>query len=159
MGKKKQEKKKQDRKSDKKREKAEKIMKAVKEENTEKKGKSAKKKTSGKNTETGPRAKSGSKEKIEIKVNNAFTNAQAAVLLRALGDENRLQILDLLKEKELCNVELLQSVNIVQSTLSHHIKILAEAGIVKCRKEGIRTYYSIQTEVWNRIISYIKKWS
>lgn len=89
----------------------------------------------------------------------SLKDAEAAAIFRALGDEIRMQILDLLQERELCGSELLQSVDIVQSTLSHHMKTLTESGIVKWRKEGKKTYYSIQSEIWNKVISYIRKWS
>lgn len=85
--------------------------------------------------------------------------AEAAAVFRALGDEGRMQILRLLGNGELCAAEILRSVNIVQSTLSHHMKILTEAGVVGCRKEGKRTYYSIQWEILEGVSDYLKKWS
>ena len=66
-----------------------------------------------------------------------------AEIFRVLGDENRIQILELLREKDRCGLELLGSLEIAQSTLSHHMKFLCEAGIVSCRKQGKRTYYCI----------------
>lgn len=69
--------------------------------------------------------------------------AEAAAIFRALGDESRMQILRLLEEKELYGMELLQSMEIVQSTLSHHMKILTETGLVLCRREGKRALYTI----------------
>ena len=78
---------------------------------------------------------------------------------RALGDDSRLQILTLLKEQELCAGELLKSLSIVQSTLSHHMKILVETGIVKCRKQGKWSYYSVDKERLKKIGEYIIKWS
>ncbi len=66
---------------------------------------------------------------------------------RALGDKNRLQILALLADKELCAGDILESMDIAQSTLSHHMKILTEAGIVKCRKQGKWSYYSVDRKL------------
>lgn len=65
---------------------------------------------------------------------------------RALGDENRLQILMLLEGRELCAGDILESLNIAQSTLSHHMKILTESGIVKCRRQGKWAYYSTDSK-------------
>ena len=86
-------------------------------------------------------------------------NQEMAGLFRIFADESRLQILDLLKEEELCAGDLLKSMSIVQSTLSHHMKVLAEAGIVKQRKQGKWTYYSINKEMLAVLCSCIMKWS
>lgn len=84
---------------------------------------------------------------------------KASEVFKALGDENRLQILTLLKDGEICAGDLLKSLSIVQSTLSHHMKILVEAGIVGCRREGKKSWYSINTEMLARVSAYIMKWS
>ncbi|MEG2770312.1 MAG: metalloregulator ArsR/SmtB family transcription factor, partial [Oscillospiraceae bacterium] len=60
--------------------------------------------------------------------------------------ENRLQILKLLQSGEKCACKLLDDLHIGQSTLSHHMRILCEAGIVQARKEGKWTHYSISTD-------------
>ncbi len=72
---------------------------------------------------------------------------EMAERFRALGDKNRLQILALLADRELCAGDILGSMDIAQSTLSHHMKILTEAGIVKCRKQGKWSYYSVDRKL------------
>ena len=72
---------------------------------------------------------------------------EMAERFRALGDKNRLQILALLADREICAGDILESMDIVQSTLSHHMKILTEAGIVKCRKQGKWSYYSVDRKL------------
>lgn len=72
-----------------------------------------------------------------------FSRNTATTVFRALGDENRMQILSLLKQREMNGTELLQAVSIVQSTLSHHMKILTEAGLVHCRRQGKWSWYSV----------------
>ena len=67
----------------------------------------------------------------------------AALICRALGDPNRLQIVQTLSGGEMCACKLLEHFEITQPTLSHHMKILCESGIVVARKEGKWTYYSI----------------
>ena len=69
-----------------------------------------------------------------------------AAIFKALGDENRICILKLLRSGEMCACHLLEELNISQSTLSHHMKILCEAGLVTGRKEGKWMYYSICCE-------------
>lgn len=69
-----------------------------------------------------------------------------AKVFKAFCDENRLMILEMLQSGEMCACHLLDRMNIGQSTLSHHMKILCESGIVVGRKEGKWTYYSISSE-------------
>lgn len=64
-------------------------------------------------------------------------------VFKALADENRLKVLELLKEGEQCACDILNKLEITQPTLSHHMKILADSGIVKARKQGKWVYYSI----------------
>ncbi len=71
------------------------------------------------------------------------TGFEADRVFRALGDKHRIHILDLLLEQELNAGELLERVDIVQSTLSHHMKTLCESGLVVPRKSGKWTYYAI----------------
>ena len=59
-----------------------------------------------------------------------------ACVFKAFCDENRLQILEMLRSGEKCACKLLEELQISQSTLSHHMKILCDAGIVQGRKEG-----------------------
>lgn len=68
----------------------------------------------------------------------------AAKLFKALSDENRLQILSQLNAEEKCACVLLANMNISQPTLSHHMRILLDARLVDCRKEGKWMYYSLQ---------------
>ena len=69
-----------------------------------------------------------------------------AKVFKAFCDENRLMILELLKTGEKCACKLLEDLNISQSTLSHHMRILCESGVVYARKEGKWTHYSISGE-------------
>jgi len=69
-----------------------------------------------------------------------------AKIFKAFCDETRLMVLELLRGGEKCACILLEKVDVGQSTLSHHMKILIESGIVTARKEGKWTYYSISEE-------------
>ena len=71
---------------------------------------------------------------------------KTAVIFKAFCDENRVRILQLLKNGEKCACRLLEEMNITQPTLSHHMKILCDSGIVNARKEGKWTHYSISQE-------------
>jgi len=66
-----------------------------------------------------------------------------ALAMRALSDETRLKIFDMLGNGELCACKILEAFNITQSTLSYHMKILCESGLVNGRRDGIWMRYSI----------------
>ncbi len=80
-----------------------------------------------------------------------------AALFKALGDENRIRILKLLCGGEKCACKLLEELNISQPTLSHHMKILCDAGIVAGRREGKWTHYSICREGVEILRSFMKE--
>ena len=63
--------------------------------------------------------------------------------LKALSDTNRLMIIDMLSCGELCACEILEKFNITQPTLSHHMKILCECGLVLSRKDGKNNFYCL----------------
>lgn len=66
--------------------------------------------------------------------------------IKALADENRLAILMSLRQREKCACYLLEELNISQSTLSHHMKLLCDSGLVDYRKEGKWMHYSLSEE-------------
>lgn len=70
----------------------------------------------------------------------------AAMVFKAFADENRIHILKMLSSGEKCACKLLEELNISQPTLSHHMKILCDAGVVIGRKEGKWMHYSICCE-------------
>lgn len=70
-------------------------------------------------------------------------HASDAKVFKAFCDVNRLQILELLRSGEKCACVLLEDLNISQSTLSYHMKILCDSGVVVGRAEGKWMYYSI----------------
>lgn len=66
-----------------------------------------------------------------------------AMLFKALSDPNRLLIIDYLLESERCACKILDQLQISQSTLSYHMKILCESKIVSSQKEGKWMHYSL----------------
>lgn len=64
-------------------------------------------------------------------------------LFKALSDANRLMIVDMLSCGELCACMILNKFNITQPTLSHHMKVLCDCGLVNGRREGKWMYYSL----------------
>ncbi|XBH21432.1 metalloregulator ArsR/SmtB family transcription factor [Jonesiaceae bacterium BS-20] len=74
-------------------------------------------------------------------------DAQALALrFKALADPNRLQILSIISsspEAETCVCDLSEPLNLGQSTVSHHLKIMVEAGLLNREKRGVWAYYSV----------------
>ena len=79
-------------------------------------------------------------------------------IFKALGDKNRIMIMDLISQEELSAGKILEQVNMGQSTLSHHMKILCDSGIVNARKDSRWVYYTINAEVAAEISSVISEW-
>ena len=79
-----------------------------------------------------------------------------AVICKALGDSNRLQIVRILSEGEKCGCKLLEAIEITQPTLSHHMRILCECGLVSDRKEGKWHYYSLNCGTLKDFKSFIE---
>ena len=78
-------------------------------------------------------------------------------VFKILSDESRVKIvLTLLRIDELCACKLLELVDCQQSTLSHHMKLLVNSGIVKTRKDWKWTYYSINKAKINEISSIFR---
>ena len=71
------------------------------------------------------------------------TYTQHVGLFKALSDTNRLMIVDMLSCGELCACRILEKFNITQPTLSHHMKVLCDCGLVNGRKDGKWMYYSL----------------
>jgi ArsR family transcriptional regulator len=81
-----------------------------------------------------------------------------ASVFKALADETRLKIVEILSCGELCACDILESFQITQPTLSYHMKILTDSGIVISRKDGSWVKYhnnedliSAVKEFWNQI--------
>jgi len=66
--------------------------------------------------------------------------------LKALSDETRLRILNLLLERECCVCEVMQALNISQTRASRNLSILYDAGFLKLRKDGLWSLYSIDED-------------
>ncbi|MCI2047270.1 MAG: metalloregulator ArsR/SmtB family transcription factor [Faecalibacterium sp.] len=71
-----------------------------------------------------------------------------ALICKALGDANRLQIVQMLADGEKCGCKLLEAFAITQPTLSHHMKVLCECGLVQVRKVGKWSHYSLNCAVF-----------
>lgn len=69
-------------------------------------------------------------------------------LLKAFADPTRLRILNLLSlyEDEVCVSEIVESFALEQPTISHHLRILRDAGLIDCRKRGLWAFYYLRPQ-------------
>lgn len=79
-----------------------------------------------------------------------------AKIFKALADVNRLKIIKLLKEGELCVCELTTALLTSQSTVSHHLSVLKNAGLIKERKEGKWSYFRLSEGAVIEILNQVK---
>lgn len=79
-----------------------------------------------------------------------------ALICKALGDSNRLEIAQMLSDGEKCGCKLLERFEITQPTLSHHMKILVDCGLVNDRKAGKWHHYSLNCETLTAYKTFIE---
>lgn len=78
-----------------------------------------------------------------------------AAMCKALSDEGRLKIVDMLSCGELCACELLEHLEVSQSTLSYHMKTLTSCGLVHGEKRGLWAYYRLDDTLFAELRFYI----
>lgn len=78
-----------------------------------------------------------------------------ALMLKALGEDTRIKIYEMLRGGTLCACKILDGLNITQPTLSHHMKVLCDCGLVKADKDWKWTYYSIDCEKLQGLLSFL----
>jgi ArsR family transcriptional regulator, arsenate/arsenite/antimonite-responsive transcriptional repressor len=76
-------------------------------------------------------------------------------LFKALNDPTRREILELLKEKDLTAGEIADQFSISKPSISHHLDLLRQAGLVVSVKEGQFVYYSLNTTVMDEMLKWI----
>ena len=74
-------------------------------------------------------------------------------LFKALSDETRLRILNILLERECCVCEVMQALDISQTRASRNLAVLYEAGFLKLRKDGLWSLYSIDKDDMNEYLA------
>jgi ArsR family transcriptional regulator len=72
------------------------------------------------------------------------TNDFQAEILKAIAQETRLSILELLRDGERCVCEIFPVINQEQSNVSRHLNVMQKAGILMRRKEGLKIFYSVK---------------
>ncbi|MDO5853931.1 MAG: metalloregulator ArsR/SmtB family transcription factor [Thermoplasmata archaeon] len=74
---------------------------------------------------------------------------------KALSDQNRLRIVEMLRGGELCACKILEALEITQPTLSHHMAILQRCGLVRVRRSGQWSHYSLDPGAFRELSAYL----
>ncbi|HHW03205.1 MAG TPA: winged helix-turn-helix transcriptional regulator [Thermoanaerobacterales bacterium] len=77
-----------------------------------------------------------------------------SLIFKALSDPVRRQILMMLKEQDLTAGEIAEKFDITKPSISHHLNILKQAGMVLDERKGQNIYYSINTSVFEDVVSF-----
>ncbi|MFZ2414421.1 MAG: metalloregulator ArsR/SmtB family transcription factor [Minisyncoccia bacterium] len=78
-------------------------------------------------------------------------------LFRAIADENRLQILQMLQSREKCVCEIWKHLGLSQNLISHHLKVLKGLNLISSRKEGLWVFYKINKSELSKLNSLLNK--
>lgn len=84
-------------------------------------------------------------------------SADYVSLFKAIADQTRLNIIDLLSCGEMCACKLLDNFNITQPTLSYHMRILCDSGIVNGKRDGAWMYYSLNEAVIEKVTVFLSE--
>lgn len=80
---------------------------------------------------------------------------ESAKVLKVISDPRRLRIIEILSCEERCACDILDHFDFTQPTLSHHMKVLEESGIINVRKDGLWCYYSLDKIQCNNILKLL----
>lgn len=89
-------------------------------------------------------------KKHTVSVNELYDLSE---LFKVFGDSTRIRILDALLENDLCVFHLCEKLDMEQSAVSHQLRILKTAGLVRSRKDGRTVCYSLDDEHVQEILS------
>jgi DNA-binding transcriptional ArsR family regulator len=84
--------------------------------------------------------------------NQENRNGFKSTVFHALSDPIRLEILAYLRDGEKCVCEIVPHLNLIQPLVSRHLKILKDAGMIRCRKDGTKRMYSIVDSRVNNVV-------
>ncbi|HWJ29030.1 MAG TPA: autorepressor SdpR family transcription factor [Flavisolibacter sp.] len=79
------------------------------------------------------------------------------ILFKALNDQTRREILELLQQGDLTAGEIADQFQISKPSISHHLDLLKQAGLVEASKQGQFIYYSLNTTVVDELVKWVLK--
>jgi len=84
-----------------------------------------------------------------------FSYEKYASVFKALADETRLKIIDMLSCGQMCACAILEKLSISQSTLSYHMKILCDSGLISAKRDGAWMRYTLNKEMFENIREFL----
>lgn len=87
--------------------------------------------------------------------------AELAVVFKALGDPVRLRLLSMIASRrggEVCVCEMTPAFELSQPTISHHLKLLRQAGLIDCERRGTWVYYRVLPAALDRLTEFLRTW-
>ena len=84
------------------------------------------------------------------------SHAEYIPVYKAISDETRLRIIDMLSCGEMCACDILEGLSISQSTLSYHMKTLTDSGLVNAERDGAWVRYTLNKEKIDKALGFIK---
>ncbi|RII33774.1 ArsR family transcriptional regulator [Clostridium chromiireducens] len=78
-----------------------------------------------------------------------------AKIFKAVSDQSRLKIIDILSCGERCACDILEYFDFTQPTLSHHMRVLSNCGLIEVRKEGLWNYYRLNINNCNKLTLFM----
>lgn len=83
------------------------------------------------------------------------SNKAMSLIFQALSDQSRLKIIEVLSCQSLCGCQILKSMHISQPTLSYHLKLLVDCGMISSHRNGSMAIYTLNRELFDMIIAYL----
>lgn len=100
-------------------------------------------------------------EKVKTKMPDEEILFDIAELFKVFGDSTRMKIICCLFEHEMCVCDIAELINSTQSAVSHQLRVLKQAKLVKFRKDGKTVYYSLSDEhvemIFNMALEHIQE--
>ena len=93
--------------------------------------------------------------RIKSQIPDETTTSDISNVFKVFADNTRIRLLWALFDSEMCVIDICEALNMTQSAISHQLKTLKEARLVKSRRDGKNTFYSIDDEHVKRIIEQV----
>ena len=94
-------------------------------------------------------------ELLQNELPNEETTSRLAEVFKVFGDNTRIRILWVLFDKELCVCDICEKLGMSQSAISHQLRVLKNARLVKARREERHTFYSLDDDHVKKIIEQV----
>jgi len=95
---------------------------------------------------------------MSIKLISSKNFSEVLMSFRALSDPIRLNVISLLRDREMCVCDICEILAIKQPKLSFHLKALRESGLLDTRQDGRWIYYRVNADKFEVVIDYLNQY-